>query len=123
MSSIQQRWAEAQQSPWDKRYRVEYSLMNEMLASLPLQQRQQIAALGGSMGTALAQLCEHGNPQGWAFAHGFTVNWFPTKGAAKHAWYRDLAWQRSQIGQQPALGPKPEPCTLLDALIWGRGSC
>ena len=97
--------------------------MNEMLASLPPQKQLEVKALEGSMGSALARLCEHGNPDGWAYAHGFTVSWFPTRGAAKDAWYRSLAWQRDQTGQQPALGPKPEPCTLLDALIWGRGSC
>ncbi len=94
-----------------------------MLAALPLQKRLQIKELKGSMGPALTRLCELGNPDGWAYVHGFTVSWFPTRGAAKQAWYKALAWQRNQIGQESALGPKPEPCTLLDALIWGRGSC
>ncbi len=113
--AIQKQWADAQSLPMQQRIRKEEKLMSA-LAQLP--------AFRGFDGNSLQLLCQRGNPSGWAFVHGFSVYWFPTRGVAKHAYCQDRQAIRANDGRgREALGPAPTSCSLLDALRWGRGSC
>ncbi|MEB3317168.1 MAG: hypothetical protein VKO39_03385 [Cyanobacteriota bacterium] len=119
-TSIQKRWADAQQLPNDQRYKKEKELIGALIKSAPANMR---GVLKGLPGQALEMLCEQGDRAGWAYVHGFTVKWHPTRGVTKHAWHLDRAWSRRQPGHElEALGPRPERCSLLQALVRGRGS-
>lgn len=98
-------WAEAQKLPRKKRYDKEEKLLEFFFKKFPEFKR---------LGWQMQLVCENGNPTGWAFAWGFGVHWFPTRGIAKKAYY-SIRKQQERID---LLG-KPEPCTLLEAIAWG----
>ena len=56
---------------------------------------------------------------GWAYPVGYTVYWSPTHGRAKLSWGQA---RRDDSIPGGALGPRPEPCTLAEAIDWGRGN-
>ena len=115
LETIQKQWTDAQSLPMKQRIKTEEKLMNALA---------QQSAFCGLDGNSLQLLCQRGNPSGWAFVHGFSVHWFPSRGIAKHAYSQDRKVIRANDGRgREALGPAPTPCTLLDAIRWGRGSC
>jgi hypothetical protein len=142
--SIQERWATTQQffsytsrkkllnsfhhedkdvlqSCIKKRHEAEESLIQEMIMSHPLDKRLHLEKMDGS---SLSLLCEKGNLDGWAFVCGFSVEFYVSESAAIEAWHKTKEWLSDQLSNNAmeALGPRPTPCTLLDALIWGSGS-
>lgn len=141
--SIQERWAKIQQffsytsrkkllncfeheekevllSCIKERDKAEEALIQEMIMSYPLDKRLHLENMNGS---SLSLLCEKGNLNGWAFVCGFSVEFYACESAAIEAWHKTKEWLGDQLSNMEALGPRPTPCTLLDALIWGRGSC
>lgn len=68
--------------------------------------------------TEVLEMHEAVDRAGWAFACGFTVIWSPTRGRAKRAWYQYRTEAETPAG---ALGPKPEPTSLAEAIEWGQG--
>lgn len=115
LEAIQKQWADVQSLPMAQRLKAEEKLIRALA---------QQSAFYGLDCNSLKLLCERGNPSGWAFVHGFSVHWFPTRGIAKHAYWQDRKTIRDNDGQgREALGSAPTPCSLLNALRWGRGSC
>lgn len=112
---FQQQWKDAQALPMAQRIEEEEKLIEK------LAERSECRGLDNN---ALQLICQHGNPSGFAYAHGFTVHWFPSRGVAKHAYFRDQKVIQDNDGRgREALGPVPKATTLLDALHWGRGFC
>jgi hypothetical protein len=101
-----------------QRHAQEEKIEGEYLASLSGPDREEALRLGGNF----IQAAIRGDEPGWAYAIGFTVYWYPTRGMAKRAWGCGKRWHERNHGPEGAVGPKPEPCTLLDAYRWGRGS-